>query len=186
MDAALAQFADHGYRGATVRDIARTVGVRESAFYLYFASKQALYDELLAANGPSVVVRAAQAIREENAAAAIRNLVASAMDDWTSPRARAFASVFLRDAFTGEAPGGRAVLSGIETAIQAVAKHFRRWKRAGQLHGDFPEEHLAWELIAPLNIARFLYFNAASTKADRQHGAELVKRHTEYFLARHL
>ena len=40
-------FADKGYRGATVREIARIVGVTVGVLYLYFENKEGLYLEAL-------------------------------------------------------------------------------------------------------------------------------------------
>ena len=47
LDAALDLFADKGFFGTSLRDVAGVVGVRESALYNYFAGKDALFDALL-------------------------------------------------------------------------------------------------------------------------------------------
>src|SRR5262245_23791797 len=47
LDAALDLFAEKGYFGTRVRDIATAVGVGESALYNYFQSKEALFDALI-------------------------------------------------------------------------------------------------------------------------------------------
>ena len=46
LDAALELFADKGYFGTSLRDIAAVVGVRESALYNYFRGKEALFSAL--------------------------------------------------------------------------------------------------------------------------------------------
>jgi AcrR family transcriptional regulator len=49
LDAAERRFADHGFAGASVRDIARDVGLRNQAsLYHYFESKEGLYEAVLA------------------------------------------------------------------------------------------------------------------------------------------
>ena len=53
LDAALDLFAEKGYFGTSLRDVAAAVGVRESALYNYFAGKEALFDALLAAHQDS-------------------------------------------------------------------------------------------------------------------------------------
>ena len=50
LDAALDLFADKGFFGTSLRDVAAAVGVRESALYNYFAGKDALFDALLEAH----------------------------------------------------------------------------------------------------------------------------------------
>src|ERR1700741_3010941 len=47
LDAALDLFAEKGYFGTALRDIAAAVGVRESALYNYFPSKEALFSALI-------------------------------------------------------------------------------------------------------------------------------------------
>jgi AcrR family transcriptional regulator len=57
LDAALDLFAEKGFFGTSLRDVAAAVGVRESALYNYFAGKDALFDALLTAHQHSKVER---------------------------------------------------------------------------------------------------------------------------------
>jgi AcrR family transcriptional regulator len=47
LDAGLQTFAEKGYFGSSLHDIAKRVGVRESALYNYFGSKEALFHAIL-------------------------------------------------------------------------------------------------------------------------------------------
>lgn len=47
LDAARQVFAEHGYHGSTMREIASRAGVATGTLYLYFANKEALYVALL-------------------------------------------------------------------------------------------------------------------------------------------
>jgi AcrR family transcriptional regulator len=47
LDAAEAVFAEHGYHDASVVKITEAAGVGQGTFYLYFASKQDVFDELV-------------------------------------------------------------------------------------------------------------------------------------------
>src|SRR5262245_34176657 len=47
LEAALDLFAEHGYAGTSMRALARAAGVRESAIYHHFASKESLFAALV-------------------------------------------------------------------------------------------------------------------------------------------
>ncbi len=65
LDAALDLFAEKGFFGTSLRDVATAVGVRESALYNYFPGKDALFDALLSAQQDSQG-RAARAARRRS------------------------------------------------------------------------------------------------------------------------
>lgn len=44
---ALKLFSERGYDGVGIRDIAKEIGIRESALYKHFSSKQAIFDSIL-------------------------------------------------------------------------------------------------------------------------------------------
>ena len=55
LDRALELFATHGFSGSSMRDIARAVGVRESALYHHFPNKNAILTTVLEESGPGAV-----------------------------------------------------------------------------------------------------------------------------------
>jgi len=90
LDAARKEFADKGYAGASIRSIARSLHMRESAFYAHFKSKQEAYDAILSEAGPDVMaVYAAQIDASRGPQAELTKLAQRAMKAWTSPEVRA-------------------------------------------------------------------------------------------------
>ncbi|MCA2977516.1 MAG: TetR/AcrR family transcriptional regulator [Myxococcaceae bacterium] len=55
LDRSLELFAERGFSGSSMRDLARAVGVRESALYHHFPNKKAILEAILAENGPGQV-----------------------------------------------------------------------------------------------------------------------------------
>ncbi|MBL8920392.1 MAG: TetR/AcrR family transcriptional regulator [Myxococcaceae bacterium] len=55
LDRALELFATKGFTGSSMRDIARAVGVRESALYHHFPNKQAILQTVLESTGPGAI-----------------------------------------------------------------------------------------------------------------------------------
>lgn len=57
IDAALHQFAEKGYDGAPIRDIARAAGVTEALVYHYFRNKEHLFEEVIKARSFAPILR---------------------------------------------------------------------------------------------------------------------------------
>jgi AcrR family transcriptional regulator len=67
LDAAEAVFADKGFDGATLRDVATRVGLRIPSLYNHFSSKEVLYAAVLERGiGPILETLAASAVGEEH------------------------------------------------------------------------------------------------------------------------
>ncbi len=57
LDAALAEFAAHGFADARIEDIARGAGVSKGTVYLYYPTKQALFEALVRRDiGPRITI----------------------------------------------------------------------------------------------------------------------------------
>ncbi|MGH8900129.1 MAG: TetR/AcrR family transcriptional regulator [Egibacteraceae bacterium] len=178
LDAALQRFARQGYAGTSIRQLARDVGIQQSAIYSHFEGKQAIFDALLAETGPTVVLDFMET-RQGTPAAMIHELVDRAITAWGEPRARLFLSVLLRESGLAAA----AVRETIEAVQGRLGARFRQWMDEGLLRDDFAPEHLVWELMAPLANVRLLYLHAQADEDAVRTGRELADRHVEYFLS---
>lgn len=182
LDAALDAFARAGFAGASIRAITGAVGIRESAFYAHFRSKQAIYDELLSEAGPAVIARLSAEVPGDDPAEVLVRLAEGAVTAWSSPRARSFASVVLRDAFGNDSPDKRApLLAGIEEALRALGARFARWQQAGSVRADAAPEMLAFEFVAPIVMTRFLFLNAGASAAEMERGRRFALDHVATF-----
>src|SRR4051794_1772857 len=63
LDTALDLFAERGYHGTSVREIATAVGVRESALYHHFPSKEAVLTAVLADHAEARIHEVEPALR---------------------------------------------------------------------------------------------------------------------------
>lgn len=102
LDAALRLFAERSFHGTSMRDIASAVGVRESALYHYFPSKDSVFQALLDDYGPA---RAMAKLGDSlfsgehlEGRAFFRHFAAQLFELWTDPREHQFARVMLGEA----------------------------------------------------------------------------------------
>ena len=94
LDAALDLFSVHGYDGASIRQIARAVGLRESSLYNHFAGKEAILHALIDRHGPASSARRLQGARysavRRDPAGFCRLYAADLVTQWLDPAERKF------------------------------------------------------------------------------------------------
>jgi AcrR family transcriptional regulator len=184
LSAALRLFADQGFAATSVRQIATAVGVTDAALYSHFPGKQAIFDHLVESMGPPTAAllgfdfaAAAQAGPRVAIPAAVERLLAH----WSQPEVRMFTAVLLREGSRAAAP---VQLAGvIETARAALTPVFAGWQEASQLRTDVPARQIVWELLAPLNVIRFLYLGHDASAEEIADARQLADDHLDYFLA---
>ena len=100
LDAALELFADKGYFGTSLRDVATAVGVRESALYNYFKSKEALFDALILAHEHSKTQRLASLAGDGpigDARALLERLALGSIESFLDPREQMLFRLLMSD-----------------------------------------------------------------------------------------
>lgn len=186
LEAALGLFAREGYAGASIRKIAREVGITEGAIYAHFESKRAIYEALVAQAGPPVILgelASGNLSMRTNPESFVRLLARRVIEEWDKPRARLFASVFMRESGTGSGVGGTSILGDVEEVQRRLGDVFRRWMEEGLFDSESAPEHLVWELFAPIVYIRFVYLHGQATEEERQAGRRLAGEHVNHFVS---
>jgi AcrR family transcriptional regulator len=126
LDAALAVFAERGYRNTRIDDIAEAAGVTKGAVYHYFATKED-------------VLRRAIEHYHDRAFGQLDDLLRGA-DGPASARIR----LMLRKAFGASAPEGRRMMLAqiLQSVRHDVPEAHQQWLRGGPIKG--------WRLLASL------------------------------------
>ncbi|WP_019548493.1 TetR/AcrR family transcriptional regulator [Streptomyces sulphureus] len=185
LDAALELFAQHGFEGTSLRQIGAEVGVRNSAIYAHFESKQQMFDALMDSAGLldlRLLGFGDEVLAQADPAVVLPDLVQRIMLAFDAPRARCFASVMMREGLFGAAAGSRSLAESVAEVQAQLHEPVRVWSKAGLLRRDVDPEHLVWELLAPLAQARFVYLHAQASEADRRRGIELAAKHAQFFV----
>jgi AcrR family transcriptional regulator len=155
LDAALDLFAEKGYFGTSLRDIAAAVGVRDSALYNYFTSKEALFNALLATDRESKEEQWAGLFAEPmiDARAVLERLATLVLDNFCTPRQQRLFRVLMSDGMR-LAKQGRVDL--IERMTSGAAPFYDLMRRLIANGGLSPRDPqlLAMEFMGPLLLWR--------------------------------
>jgi len=181
LQAALALFAANGFEGTSVRDVARSVGLRESVLYAHFASKRDLFDAAFARVGPVSATRALEDLADADAdpPGFLRALIAREMAEWSSPAARQFISLMSHDNLLHQPE----LRNGIAASLGRLADLFARWMADGRADATLGSaDDLAYALMAPVALARLLWLHDGASPQEIEVARERAARHAELFI----
>ncbi len=104
LDASLEFFSKHGYSGASIRQIAHAVGVRESAIYNHYHSKEEIFNAILDEFKSRTITT--KILSDDllddlvNPEKFLKHFAARLIDHWNSPDERKFIRLLLIEQFT--------------------------------------------------------------------------------------
>jgi AcrR family transcriptional regulator len=182
LDAALALFAERGYFGTRLRDVASAVGVRESALYNYFPGKEALFEALLAAdsNLKSEQLAAVLETPGTDGRAVLDRLAEFALDRFVQPRQQQLFRILMSDGLRLAREGRINLLERMGSSRPLLQRLMRELIRTGCLR-DVDPELLIMQFLGPLLFWRQLHAIGATTVAMRNRRA-FARSHVDQFL----
>ena len=182
LDAALELFADNGYFGTSLRDVAAAVGVRESALYNYFPGKEALFEALLAAHRDSKAEVLAPLLDGPIAdgRALLLQLTYAMLESFVEPREQKLFRILMSDGIRLAKVGRINLHDRMGHRRQRLNDLMRRLIREGWLRrGDVNVLGLAF--VSPLVVWRQLHAIDADSPVIRNPRA-FARRHVDQFL----
>ena len=182
LDAALDLFAQKGFFGTSLRDVATVVGVRESALYNYFPSKEALFEALILADQNSKVERLASLAEERitDVRVFLEQLVLEALQSFAEPRQQQLFRIMMSDGIRLARDGRINLFERLGDRRERMEVIMRRLIRERWLRAADPQV-LAMSFAASL----FMYRHLQAIGADLQvlpKPAEFARQHVDQFL----
>lgn len=189
LDAALDLFAARGFYGTSTRDIARRVGVRESALYHHFASKAAILHALLEELGPGRanmvenldVVELARALGVEQT---FKNLIHMLLTEWANPREMKLMRLMVTEGYRLKSEGIFSPWEQVTKVRGAISGVFKKLIEAGLIRKVDPAAATI-SFMGPLMMLRLLHLGLTEGKPDLVTLRREVDGHLEFFF-RHL
>ena len=183
LDAALALFAEKGYFGTSLRDVARAVGVRESALYNYFPGKEALFEALLdrrVGDEERAAVGAARRAGDRRPRRCSNGSPTFALDRFVLPRQQQLFRILMSDGMRLAREGRINLLERMGSSRPRLQEIMRHLIDAGCLR-DADPELLVMQFFGPLLFWRQLHAAGATTAIVRNRHA-FARAHVDQFL----
>ena len=182
LDAALDLFAEKGYFGTSLRDVATAVGVRESALYNYFASKDALFDALMTAHQHTKLERLSPLVDGPIAdgRALLEQFALASLEAFAEPREQKLHRILMSDGIRLAKVGRINLYERMSSGRDQLHELLRRLIREGWLRrADVAVLGIAF--FSPLFMWRQLRAIDAPVPMIRQPRA-FARQHVEQFL----
>jgi AcrR family transcriptional regulator len=182
LDAALDLFADRGYFGTSLRDVASAVGVRESALYNYFKSKEGLFEALLTAHQDGKLERLAplEEAGAEDGAAQLERFAVATLDAFADLREQKFFRILMSDGIRLARDGRINLQERMGAGRERLHEVLRRLIRHGVLR-DTDVNVLGLSFIGPLLMWRQLHAADADLPAAPER-RRFARQHVDQFL----
>jgi AcrR family transcriptional regulator len=182
LDAALELFADKGYFGTSLRDVATAVGVRESALYNYFKSKEALFDALILAHEQTRAERLASLASEgpiADAPALMERIALGSIEHFLDPREQMLFRLLMSDGIRLARTGRFNLHERLGSGPERMQELMRRLIREGWLRKADPA--LLWmTFVGPLLLWRHIHAAGGDTPMIKNPSA-FARQHVEQF-----
>jgi len=157
LDAALNLFAEKGYFGTSLRDIAAAVGVRESALYNYYPRKEALFEALIVADHEYKAERLAVLLEEPlvDVRQTLERLAVMSLESYSTPRQQQLFRMIMSDGVRLAREGRINLFERLSSGLARLRELMERLVREGRLRNADPEL-LVMEFVGPLLLWRHL------------------------------
>jgi AcrR family transcriptional regulator len=182
LDAALELFADKGYFGTSLRDVAGSVGVRESALYNYFKSKEALFDALILAHEHTKTERLASLAGEGpivDAPALLERVALSSLEGFLDPREQMVFRLLMSDGIRLAKTGRFNLNERLGSGPERMQELMRRLIGEGWLRQSDPIQ-LWMTFVGPLLLWRHIHAAGADLPMIRD-PRTFARQHVEQF-----
>jgi len=176
-------FSTNGYSGTSIRQISRSLGIRESAIYNHYKSKEEIFLSIIEQfkkESIGISILSDDLLEElDNPEKFLKDFSKRLIDHWNKPEERKFIRLLLMEQFTKT--GSHVIsVSDYLTELKSICKMiFNEMMKAGIIK-HFDPELIVHEFIAPLFLIRAEKLSSDDS-TDIKEIYNLTNMHIDYF-----
>jgi AcrR family transcriptional regulator len=190
LDKALNLFLEKGYHGASMRTLAKRVGLQGSSLYNHFKSKEAIFATLMEMAGPQLIgVQIEELLGKYphlNPVEMIELIIENITRNWFQEGAALLFLLMIRESplfsLNVKTRSGQMV----QKALLPLTHFIEDLQHKGLFRTDFPAEFLSWELLAPIANLRLNYLLPHACEEDLMIGRTMIQTHLDYYISRNI
>lgn len=181
--AALDLFSQNGYAGTSIRQIARAVGVRESAIYNHYKSKEEIFNAILSEFKSRTIGE--KVLSDDllddmaNPEKFLKNFAVRLINHWNNPEEKKFIRLLLMEQFTKIGSHELSVKDYL-IELRSLCKMIFGEMAKAEIIKKFEPDFLAEEFIALLFFIRTEYMSSDDL-SNIDLVQDKVNRHVEFF-----
>ena len=169
-----------------MRSIAKAVGVRESAIYAHFESKDDIFIQLHNRDFRSPLLLAMNRLQDENIlndpVGWLQGLVDYAVEEWQRPQKQQYLAFRMKADWPKQLLESDYSVDEMNEILELLSSHFKKLILVGKMRDKFSPEFVAWEFMAPLWHIRYNFFLQNLKRDALIEGALKAKKHIDYFI----
>jgi AcrR family transcriptional regulator len=180
---ALDYFSNNGYAGASIRQIARAVGIRESAIYNHFKSKEEIFLAILSdykSKSLSTKILNDELLDElDNPEKFLQDFAKRLVEFWNTPKEKKFIRLLLMEQFTKV---GSVELSVTEyvNELRGICRLIFSEMVKNNIAKKYDPDILAEQFTAPLFLIRTEHLSREGEN-NLNKVLEIVRKHVSFF-----
>ena len=183
LEKALDYFSNNGYAGSSIRQIARAVGIRESAIYNHFKSKEEIFLAILSefkSKSLSTKILSDELLDElDNPEKFLQDFAKRLIEYWNTPKERKCIRLLLMEQFTK--------IGSVELSVTEYVNELRGICRLifsemvkNNIAKKYDPDILAEQFTAPLFLIRTEHLSK-DEQIDFEMVSDIVRKHVNFF-----
>jgi len=190
LEEALGLFLEKGYHGASMRLLARRVGIQGSSLYNHYQNKETIFSALLEKAAPQLLGsrlnEMIQQFKDQSPSQSIYSLVMHLTEGWFLENESRLFLLMIRESPLYALNVRTHLGQTIQKSLLPLTNYIGHLQKEGVFSSDFPADFFSWQLVAPLANLRLNYLLPNSSGEDRSKGRELIELHVEYYIKRNI